>query len=98
MQHSNKDWNSFKSEVVQAITEVKVSVKQEISDNNRHIQSLVRQEIQASERRLEQKIIDSAIRNRDEILSGVAEMIDSSLLPQIDDHEVRLTKLETKAA
>jgi peptide subunit release factor 1 (eRF1) len=89
-----QDIAEVKTAIKQEIAEVKVFVKQEIADNNRHIQGLVRQEIQASERRLERKITET----RDEVLSGVAEMIDDSILPQIDNHELRLIKLEIKAA
>jgi hypothetical protein len=52
----------------------------------REMRDFMRQEISASETRIKQ-----------EILEGVAEIIDHGIHPQLDDHEKRILKLETKA-
>jgi hypothetical protein len=51
----------------------------------REMRDFVRQEIGASETRVKK-----------EILEGVAEIIDHGIHPQLDNHEQRLLKLETK--
>jgi len=52
----------------------------------REMRDFVRQEIGASEARIKK-----------EILEGVAEIIDHGIHPQLDNHEGRILKLETKA-
>ena len=52
----------------------------------REMRDFVRQEIHASE-----------IRIKTEILTGVAEIIDGGINPQLDNHETRIVQLEAKA-
>ena len=47
---------------------------------------------------LRQEIKASAKQTKDEVIEAVAEMLDTSLVPQLDNHERRLIKLETKTA
>lgn len=51
--------------------------------NNRVMQDFVRHEV----RKVKEEIID-----------GVAQLLDTSIHPQLDDHEARLTKLEHQLA
>ena len=51
----------------------------------REIRDFTRQEIAASEFRIKR-----------DILTGVAELIDGGVLPQIDDHENRILELEAE--
>jgi hypothetical protein len=65
----------------------RADLEQVLDDKLRIQTDMLRQEIQASESRIKK-----------EIISEVADFIEGSLLPQIDDHENRITKLETKPA
>jgi hypothetical protein len=58
---------------------------QAFSDFGREMRDFVRQEIHASETRVKAEILD-----------GVADIIDNGIHPQLDDHEHRLARLETK--
>lgn len=62
------------------------SIVSETVDDKLRIQSdLLRQETRASEHRI-----------KTEIIAGVTDFIDDNLLPNIQDHEDRLIKLESK--
>lgn len=100
MQITAKQFSNFKSEVIQAITEVKAEVKlvrdelhqtrdslrQEIRDGDRDTRDLLTQEIRASEYRVKKEITDEFV-----------NFIDHQILPQFDNHEGRLVKLEAKS-
>ncbi|MEK9157483.1 MAG: hypothetical protein AAB448_05155 [Patescibacteria group bacterium] len=58
---------------------VRNDFSQRMDDQSRNFSDLMRQEIRASEKR---------------ILLGVAEMITGNIVPQLDSHERRITKLE----
>lgn len=59
---------------------VRDDFSQRMNDQFHNFVDLLRQEIKASEKR---------------ILLGVAEMMTGSVIPQLDSHERRITKLET---
>ncbi len=71
----------------QQIKTLKTVVTQIVKDESRETRDFVRQEIQAAEKRI--------IRN---ISEQVGEIIDGSIVPQLEDQEQRLTELETKPA
>ncbi len=56
--------------------------------------SVVNGAVSASEKRLTKLIYDV----RDEILDGVSDIIGNEIVPQLDDHETRLIRLERKTA
>lgn len=90
MSITKKDLDDLQNNIIQAI-----------DDRFRLNNDMLRQEMRAMENRMEQKLdnLDSKINNaKDEILTGVGEMLDGQVIPQIDDHEVRITRLETKTA
>lgn len=64
-------------------TVVKSAVEQVVDDKLRINNEIIRQEIRAA---------------KNEIITGIGEILDNHVLPQIDDHEVRLTRLETRPA
>ncbi len=71
----------------QQIKTLKTVVTQIVKDESRETRDFVRQEIQAAEKRI--------IKN---ISEQVGEIIDGSIVPQLEDQEQRLTELETKPA
>ncbi len=82
--------------VLQAIQDsarnTQMVLRQEIRDGDRDTRDLLIQEIKASENRFEIKLDQQ----KDEILGAVGDMLSGSIVPQLDDHETRLTKLEVK--
>lgn len=77
-------------------------VKREIRDE---MHSVVNGAVAASERRMMKRMDDTKdelLQRMDdmyeEILDGVSEIIGDRILPQIDDHDVRITRLERRAA
>ncbi len=71
----------------QQIKTLKTVVTQIVKDESRETRDFVRQEIQAAEKRI--------IKN---ISEQVGQIIDGSIVPQLEDQEQRLTELETKPA
>lgn len=83
----------------------KEAVDTSMDDKLRIQTDLLRQEIKASEFRTDKKIEAlgqnletkmDAMENR--ILQGVSDTIEEHVYPKLDDHEKRITKLETKTA
>lgn len=89
-------------ELKQAIKQVRVDVQQDIREASRNTQDLLMQEIRASEHRikseLRQEIHRDIYQAKQETIEAVAELLDANVLPQMDDHEKRLTRLEVKSA
>lgn len=75
---------------------IKADTAQAIEDNNRILSDLLRQEIRASANGVKSELRQEMTIMRDEIISGVGEIIDNGLLPQITDLDRRVTLLETK--
>jgi hypothetical protein len=89
------------------------SIKTIVDDTVRISTDILRQEIKASENRvitqlrqetdkkidsLEHRLVSKIDENEDRILQGVSDTLDAHVYPKFDDHERRLTKLETKTA
>ena len=81
------------------------AIKQTVADETILIVDRLEAKITASENRLETKIVASENRLMTEIRATenrlseqFAEVVGESLVPQIDDHETRIIKLETKIA
>jgi len=86
----------------QQIKMLKTVVQQVVKDEIRINNDILFQEIKASEHRVKtelraqlHQVVGQA---KHETIEAVAEMINGSLVPQLDDHEQRLTKLETNPA
>lgn len=69
------------------ITTLKTVVGQVVDERLRINNDILRQEVRAEIR---------AAKN--EIITGIGEILDNHVLPQLDDHETRLTRLETRPA
>ncbi|MEK7183451.1 MAG: hypothetical protein AAB776_02325 [Patescibacteria group bacterium] len=76
------------------IAEVKSDFRQAIADEGRSSRDFTKQEIQASEHRLKAYVDEKT----DVVLSALSHTIDNEIQPKFEDHEQRLTKLETKTA
>lgn len=76
------------------LTVFKDEILQFVKDDNRYTRDLLMQEIKAAKTELRQEIQSS----EKKVLFAVAQILDGHIVPQIDDHEVRLTKLETQLA
>ena len=94
-----------KTETASLRHELMDAVKQTVADQAELIIDQTRSEMRASENRLMTEI--RATENRleakidavkVEIVDEVSDLIGNSIVSQIDDHEVRITKLETKIA
>lgn len=83
-----------KTETASLRHELMDAVKQTVADQAELIIDQTRSEMRASENRLEAKIDAVKV----EIVDEVSDLIGNSIVSQIDDHEVRITKLETKIA
>lgn len=70
-------------------------VKREIRDE---MHSVVNGAVAASERRMMKGMDQIAENTKEEILDGVADIIGDRILPQIDDHDVRITRLKHQTA
>lgn len=57
---------------------------------------MIRQEIRASETRVKIELRQEMAQMKDEVVTGVAQILDNHTLPTLDNHEVRLTRLETQ--
>jgi hypothetical protein len=82
----------------QQIKTLKTVVGQVVKDEIRINNDILRQEIQASEHRIKTELRKEIQQVKQDVVESVAELLDTSLLPQIDDHETRITKLEAKPA
>ncbi len=71
-------------------------IGQVVYDKIRLNNDILLQEIRASEHRVKTELRQEIKTTEKRILDGVGEMIDDSIVPQLDDHEQRLTKLEAK--
>lgn len=93
-----EELQSLKRDVVKVVEEAveasEYRLRQEIHDSAKNTKDLLVQEIKASEARTDIKL--EAMEER--ILTGVAEILDERILPQIDNHERRIIGLEAKAA
>ncbi len=67
---------------------------QMFKDNNRDMRDFVRQEISASEKRIKIDVEGLVAKSEDRILGGVAEIVHDVIAPKLDDHEMRIQKLE----
>jgi hypothetical protein len=81
MEIDDKKFADFKGEFFQFV-----------KDENRQTRDLLMQEMKATEVRFDKQLD----KQKDEILEAVGDMLGGSIVPQIDDHEQRLTKLEAK--
>jgi hypothetical protein len=76
------------------------TLKQALEDFGRHfgreMRDFVRQEIGASETRIKKEVTETLTNFKTEILEGVTDIIDNGIHPQLEDHEHRLARLETK--
>lgn len=105
MEVGDKKFADFKTDILHALVEIKQEftatrdfLRQEIADANRNTQDLLMQEIRASEHRTKIELHKEISQAKQETIDAVAEILDVNLLPQLDDHERRLTRLETKPA
>jgi len=87
MEITKADLKTMQHEIIEALD-------QRMDDKFRINNDLLRQEIRASESRLEKKIEASELK----VLNGVSEMLDGNIVPQIEDLDRRVTKLETETA
>lgn len=87
MENFKSEWKSFKVDLMQ-------SMRDALRDNN----DLLLQEIRASEHRLRTEFKHDIEASKYEIIEEITEFIDYRLLPQIDNLDKRVTKLETKTA
>ena len=74
--------------------EMKEIIEQTVNDKAQLIIDQTRSEILASENRQDKKL--EAMEQR--IIEGVGDLVDNSILPQIEEHDKRITKLEVKLA
>ncbi len=95
---SDKQLNSFKALITEALRLNNQQLLHEVDARFRINNDITLQEIRASEHRLEQKVDFKIDTLRRQIAADTAAVIGGSILPQIDDHNVRLTKLETQRA
>ncbi|MFA5946080.1 MAG: hypothetical protein WC802_04205 [Patescibacteria group bacterium] len=91
--------------MIKDFDELYSKLTQHIDDKNRDTVDLLKQDIKAAktELREEFRTTTKEIRQemhvmKDEILTGVGEMLDGGITPQIEEHENRLLKLEDKIA
>lgn len=89
----------------QQIKTLKTVVTQIVKDESRETRDLLRQEMKGFEIKFDQKlgrtkeeILQELQVQKQEILEGVAEIIDDAILPRLDDHEQRLTRLAARPA
>ena len=71
-------------------------VGQVVDDKIRLNNDILLQEIKASEHRVKTELRQEIKQAKDETIEAVSEMLDSGIVPQLDNHEQRLTKLEVK--
>ena len=75
---------------------LQLTLRQAFEDFGRHfgreMRDFVRQEIGASETRLKKDMAEL----KTDILDGVTDIVNNGIHPQLDNHEHRLLKLETK--
>jgi len=92
MDIQEQQFQNFKGEVLQAITSVKTDLQAEMTQTRDALRQEIKDEGRTTRDYVDQKIVASEKR----ILEGVGQMISGDVLPQIDDHEERITKLEAK--
>jgi hypothetical protein len=89
---------SIKAIIKDEVGVVVTTLRQEIRDGDRNTQELLMQEIKASEYRVKAELRQEIRQANQETIESVADLLDSNLLPQLDNHERRLTRLETRRA
>ncbi len=62
----------------------------------REMRDFMRQELTASETRIKTELRAEMKELKTEILEGVGDIIDNGIHPQLDNHEERIFKLETR--
>lgn len=87
MQLTKSDLNEFKHELVEILD-------QRMEDKLRLNNDLIFQEMKALEYRQDCKL--EAVEQR--ILSGVAQILDDAIVPQVSELDKRVTKLEVKVS
>lgn len=80
----------------QQIQTLKTIVTQIVKDEFRETRDLLMREIKASEQRVKGALRQEMQQAKQEVIESVAEILDTRVLPRIDNHKQRLTKLETK--
>ncbi len=78
--------------MINSFQELYEKLTQYTDDKHRNTVDLVQQALRAQESRYDQKLSHQ----KDEILTGVGEIIDGGISPQISDHENRIIVLEKK--
>ncbi|MFZ2681747.1 MAG: hypothetical protein WAZ14_01480 [Patescibacteria group bacterium] len=85
MENFQKEWKSFKLDLMQSMHDA-------FRDNN----ELIFQEIRATKTELRRELIQGLRTTKIDLISEITDFIGDRLLPQLDDHERRLVKLEAK--
>lgn len=88
MENVREVLQEFKGEILTAMA----VYRQETKDDIDNFVGVLRQEIRAAKTELRQEFKKDIA----EVVTSVAQILDNHILPQIDDHEVRLTRLETR--
>ncbi len=73
-------------------------VGQVVDDKIRINNDILIQEMKALENRIETKFDQKLKIQKDDIIEAVGDMLGGSIVPQLDNHEQRLIKLEAKPA
>jgi hypothetical protein len=89
MKITKEDLKNLKTEIVEALD-------QRMDDKFRINNDILRQEIRASEHRIKTELRQEIQQSKQEVIQSVAEILDTNVLPSLDSHEQRLTKLEAK--
>ncbi|HRH32367.1 MAG TPA: hypothetical protein PLK06_03510 [bacterium] len=71
-------------------------VGQVVDNRIRLSNDILLQEIKALEHRVKSELRQEIKQAKDETIEAVSEMLDSGIVPRLDHHEQRLTKLEVK--
>lgn len=79
---------------LQSLEAIKNIVETVVDDKLRFATDLLRQENKAMEARILRHVDEKIDGAKREIVSGVGEVIDDSILTKIDDHETRMINLE----
>lgn len=62
----------------------------------REMRDFMRQELLASETRIKKELRIDMSNLKTKILDGIGDIVDNGIHPQLDDHERRISKLETR--
>lgn len=95
---SDKQLKTLQTVVSEAVKVNNEYLLQEMDDKFRINNGILRQEIRAVKTELRGEFRQEMVQMKDDIITGIGEILDNHVLPQIDNHEVRLTTLETKMA